>query len=97
MVFDGVLRVGLGGFALVVLVLVVAVVMAMAATAMRVRAVLKWQEINDDQNSRLGFQPLGQTLDGQRRVFEVVEPKTYRCDVEVIEIWSAELWWYCGA
>jgi len=81
----------------VVVVVVVVMGMIATATAMRVRARLERQEIYDDQNSRLGFQPLCQTLDGQRRVFEMVESEPYRCDVEIIEIWSAELWWHCGA
>ena len=104
-VFDGLVHVGEGGVRLAVLILAVAVtvvvtvVMTTTTLAMRVRVrpMLERQEINNDQNPRFSLQPLGQPLNGQRRVFEVVEPKPYRCDVEIVEIWSAELRRYCGA
>lgn len=90
-VFDGVS----GGWLAVGLAVVMVVVVA--ATTMRMSPVLKRQEINNDQNPRLGFQPLGQTLHRQRRIFKVVESKSYRCNIKIVEIRSAELGWYDGA
>jgi len=102
-VFDGLGHVGEGGVGLALLVVLsVAVIVTVAMTTtlamrVRVRPMLKRQEINNDQNPRLGFEPLSQPLDGQRRVFEVVESKAYGRDVEIVEIRSAELRRYCGA
>lgn len=104
--FDGLVHVGEGGVMLAVLILAVAVTVVVTvvmtttttlAMRVRVRPMLERQEINNDQNPGFSLQPLGQPLHGQRRVFEVVEPEPYRCDVEIVEIGSAELRRYCGA
>ncbi len=49
------------------------------------------QELDNHQHACLGFQPLRQAFDSQRRVLEVVESQTYDCDIEELEFRSGKL------